>query len=125
MADTEKLVLDAASFVAAERLECQIRFDVPFGDLLAFLYEAVDPRREGPMATRVVDREGTQYFPDQGMVFMLWVQAKRDDPDASLTVFEELRLADLNGAHIRGLLGKGKGSTKSPTSSDEPVSAGS
>lgn len=121
----EMLVLDARSFNSAERLECQVRFDASFGDLLRNIFEAVDVRREGLMETRIVDREGTQFFPDQIILFMLWVQAKRTNPDAVLEDFDSLPIGDLTLAHIRGLVGKANGSAKSKKPSRGRGSAGS
>lgn len=123
--DTDKIVLDAASFNSAERLECQTRFDAPFGDLLRCMFEAVDPRRDGPMLVRIIDRDGVQHFPDQIIQFMLWVQTKRDRPDADLTEFDDLPLSDLNSAHVRGLLGKGNSNTKPKKQSRKRDSADS
>jgi hypothetical protein len=122
---TDELTLDAASFTAPERLECQTRFDNPFGDLMRCMFEAVDPRRDGPMTVRIVDRDGVQHFPDQIIQFMLWVQAKRDNPDADLTDFDDMRFAELASAHVRGLLGKDDSNTKPSSSSPAPDSADS
>lgn len=123
--DTEELVLDAASFTSPERMECQVRFDASFGDLLRCIFEAVDPRRDGPMETRIIDREGVQHFPDQILQFMVWVQAKRGDPDVELEDFDGLRFGELAGAHLRGLVGKDNGSAKSTRSSRGRSSAAS
>jgi hypothetical protein len=125
MATEAALVLDARSFNSAERLEVQIHFDTPFGDLLQALFEAVDPRREGPSVRHIVARDGTRFFPDQVIAFCLWVQAKRDRPDAELAEFDDLALADLVAAHVGGLMGKGGRSTRPARSSPEPASSGS
>ncbi len=109
----EVLKLDALSFTGPERLECQQQFDTPFGDLLQCVFEACDLRRDGPMTVQIVDREGIQHFPDQIIQFMLWVQIKRDDPDAELSMFDDLQWGDLNRAYIKGRLNRlGKASTK-------------
>lgn len=128
MPDTEgpdKIVLDAASFNSAERMECQTHFDAPFGDLLRCIFEAVDLRRDGPAVVQIIDRDGVQHFPDQIIQYMLWVQTKRERPDAELDEFDNLVWRDLSGAHIRGLLGKDQSSGKPKKSSRGRASAGS
>lgn len=122
--ETEALVLDVRSFNSAERLECQVRFDATFGDLLAALYEAIDPDRETVSQIRI-EVDGDRAFPDQIVQFMLWVQAKRDDPDVSIEAFDDLTLAELNSAFVRGMAGKASKRTRSKRSSPEPDSASS
>lgn len=120
----ETLTLDPTSFNSAERLECQTRFDAPFGELLRCVFDALDPRREGP-PTQIIDRDGVQHFPDQIMQFMLCVQARRTNPLASLGDFDELRYADLASAYVRGRLGKETKTTEPTSSSQESSSADS
>jgi hypothetical protein len=107
-----ELVLDPYTFTAPERMECQVQFDTAFGDLLTYTRQSWDPAREGPMTSAVVARDGTRYFPDQIIAFMLWVQEKRTRPDVQLAEFDGLTLAELNSAHVRGLLGKAQGSNR-------------
>lgn len=121
----EQLILDAASFTASERMECQVNFDTPFGDLLRCIFEAIDPRRDAPISVPIVDRDGVQHFPDQIIQFMLWVQSKRDDPDVELSTFDDLLWRDLSKAHLGGLLGKDKPAGKSKKSKRGRGSAGS
>lgn len=119
-----ELVLDLSTFNAAERLECQVQFDTAFGDLMRYIRESWNPDREGPMASAVVARDGTRWFPDQIIQYMLWVQEKRTRPDAELSEFDELPLAALNGAHVAGLLGKAtRTSTASRRSRRQPSSS--
>lgn len=128
MPDTEgpeQIVLDAASFNSAERLECQTRFDAPFGDLMRCINEAIDPNRTVAQQIRIVDRDDVQHFPDQIIQFMVWVQTKRTRPDATLDEFDGLEYRDLSSAHIRGLLGKDQTATKPKKSSRGRASAGS
>lgn len=128
MPDTEgpdKIVLDAASFNSAERLECQTRFDAPFGDLMRCINEAIDPNRTVAQSIRIIDRDDVQHFPDQIIQFMVWVQTKRTRPDAALDEFDGLEYRDLSSAHIRGLLGKEPATTKPKKSSRGRGSAGS
>lgn len=124
-----KLTLDANSFNAAERMECQVHFDAPFGDLLACIYEAVAPRtKNNPQAIiRIEDRDGNRAFPDQIIQFMLWVQTKRDDPDVELSAFDGMVIDELEGVHLRGLVGKARSraSGKSGKPSTEAGSADS
>lgn len=101
-----ELVLNAGTFNAAERREVQRHFDTAFGDLLQHLRDYVTAEREGPMPTAIVDREGTRYFPDEILAYMLWVEARRTNPDAKLEDYDELSEAALRSAHVRGLLGK-------------------
>ena len=78
------------------------------------------------MVDAVVARDGTRWFPDQIITFMLWVQARRADPDVEVAVFEDLSHGDLNRAYIKGLgLGKADAVTKSTRSSRGRKSAGS
>lgn len=121
MPDTEgpdKIVLDAASFNSAERLECQTHFDAPFGDLMRCINEAIDPNRTVAQSIRIVDRDDVQHFPDQIIQFMVWVQTKRTRPDATVDEFDGLEYRDLSSAHVRGLLGKA--STGKPTKQARP-----
>lgn len=120
-----ELVLDPYSFNGAERLEIQTAFDTAFGDLLQYVRESWDPNRSGPMASAVVARDGTRHFPDQILARLLWVQERRTRPDAELSEFENLPLAELNSAHVRGLIASGKAlkSTRSRQSSSAPDSS--
>ena len=43
-----------------------------------------------------------------GLPFLLWVQAKRDRPDADLAEFQGVGHGDLQWAHLGGLLEKQK-----------------
>jgi hypothetical protein len=120
------LILKPGSFTSPERMECQVRFDAPFDNLLDYTFTAVDPRREGLLAGEIVARDGTRAFPDQIIQFMLWVQAKRDDPDVQLEQFDSLTLAEIRGARLRALLGKaGSGNGRSTSSSPVPASSDS
>lgn len=124
----EQLTLDPYTFTAPERLEVQQRFDTAYGDLLDYIRESWNPNRKGPMESAIVDRrDDTRYFPDQIIAFMLWVQEKRTRPDAELADFDGLTLAELNGAHVRGLLGKARqtSSTRRKRSGPGPDSSGS
>lgn len=121
MADTEgldKIVLDAASFNSAERMECQTHFDAPFGDLMRCINEAIDPNRTTAQQIQIIDRDGVHHFPDQIIQYMVWVQTKRDRPDATIDEFDDLEYRDLSSAHVRGLLGKA--STGKPTKRGRP-----
>lgn len=122
-----ELVLDPYTFTAPERLEVQVQFDTAYGDLLDYIRASWDPKREGPMQTAIVARDGTRWFPDQIIAYMLWVQEKRTRPDADLAEFDGLTLAELNSAHVRGLLGKARrpASTRPKTSGPGPDSSGS
>lgn len=121
-----ELVLNAGTFVAAERREVQRHFDTAFGDLLQYLRDYVTAEREGPMPTAIVARDGTRYFPDEILAYLLWVEARRTDPDAKLEEYDELSEAALRSAHVRGLLGKaGTASTRPRTSGPGPGSSDS
>lgn len=116
-----ELVLNAGTFNATERREVQRHFDTAFGDLLQYLRDYVTAEREGPMPTAIVARDGTRYFPDEILAYLLWVEARRTDPDAKLDEYDELSEAALRSAHVRGLLGKaGTASTRPRTSGPGP-----
>ncbi len=102
-----ELVLDVDSFDWAERLECQQRFDNEWGDILKYLRALVNPGREGAMPFRLFDRDKNLIVGDELLPFLLWVQAKRDRPDADLAEFQVAH-GDLRWAHLNGLLGKAK-----------------
>jgi hypothetical protein len=119
--DGGRLELDARSFTLPERVECSIKFDSEFGDLLEYLFAVIDPSRKEPVPTAIVDREGRRYFADEIIAYMLWVQAKRGDPDADPDAYNDQGHLDLQRAHIRGLLKKaGRASTKRRQSSTPP-----
>lgn len=121
-----ELVLNAGTFNAGERREVQRQFDTAFGDLLQYLRDYVTAEREGPMPTAIVARDGTRYFPDEILAYLLWVEARRTDPDAKLDEYDELSESALRSAHVRGLLGKaGTASTRPRTSGPGPASSGS
>lgn len=121
-----ELVLNAGTFNAAERREVQRHFDTAFGDLLQYLRDYVTAEREGPMPSAVVARDGTRWFPDDILAYLLWVEARRTDPDAQLDDYDDLSEAALRSAHVRGLLGKGgTASTRPARSSSGPASSGS
>ena len=121
-----ELVLHCASFVAAERAEVQVHFDTAFGDLVQYLRDYLSGEREGPMTTAIVTREGARWFPDQIMAYMLWVEARRTDPDAQLEDYAELSEYALRAAAVRGFMGKaGTPSTRQRTSGPVPGSSGS
>jgi hypothetical protein len=124
-----ELVLDVDSFNWAERLECQQRFDNEWGDILKYLRALVNPGREGAMPFRLFDRRETLIVGDQLLAFLLWVQARRDRPDAELAEFEGLAPGDLRWAHLNGLLARGKArkdeSVKSKPSSRRRASSSS
>jgi hypothetical protein len=104
--------LDARSFNRAERLEVQQRFDVEFSDVITYLFEMINPGRTGAMPFALVERDGeTRHFGDEVLQFMVWVQAKRVAPAAALEAYDEVALADLTSAHVRGILGKARGGT--------------
>ena len=120
------LVLNAGSFTAAERREVQRRFDTAFGDLLQYLRDYVTAEREGPMPTAIVARDGTRWFPDDILAYLLWVEARRSAPDAQLEDYDDLSEAALRSAHVRGLLGKdGAPTRRRKTSGPGPDSSGS
>ena len=120
------LVLDPYSFTAPERLRVQVQFDTAYGDLLDYIRASWDPNRTGPMESAIVARDGTRHFPDQIIAFMLWVQELRTRPDAELADFDGFTLAELNGAHVRGLLrGKVTTTSRSRRPSRSPDSSGS
>lgn len=133
-----RIELDAWSFNAAERHECQVQFDSEFGDLLEYLFRvvrpttrwtpvpvldaegkpAVDERGEpvvrkptGPVDVAIVDRNGRRYFADEILSFMCWVQAKRTRPDADLAEFSDVVIDELTTAHLVGLVKKATGGT--------------
>lgn len=103
-----ELVLDVDSFDWAERLECQQQFDNEWGDLLKYLRAMVNPGRDGAMPFRLFDRKDNLIVGEQVLAFMLWVQARRDRPDAELAEFQGLGHGDLRWAHLNGLLGKAR-----------------
>lgn len=107
------LELDARSFTLPERVECSIRFDTEFGDLLEYLYQVINPQRTAPVPNAIVDRDGRRHFADEIIAYMLWVQAKRDNPDADPGAYNDQGHLELQRAHIRGLLKKaGQANTK-------------
>lgn len=112
-----ELVLNAGSFNAAERREVQRQFDTAFGDLLQYLRDYIAAEREGPMQTAIAARDGTRYFPDEILAFMLWVEARRTDPAARLEDYDDLSEAALRSAHVRGLLGKAGTPSRGPRTS--------
>lgn len=116
-AEPAELVLDLDSFDWAERLECQKRFDNEWGDILKYLRALVNPGRAGAMPFRLFDRDTNLIVGDDVLPFLLWVQAKRDRPDAELTEFEGMAHADLQWAHLGGLLEKQK---RAATGNAEP-----
>lgn len=140
--EPEQFVLDAWSFNAAERHECQVQFDTEFGDLLEYLFKVVRPvsrwvpqpvfnadgelqldadgkpvmtEPTGPLTVAIVDRSGRRWFSDEILSFFCWVQAKRDRPDAELAEFVDMSPGDLTSAHLGGLLKKVRGGTGSST----------
>lgn len=125
--DTDELVLNPGSFTGPERREVQQRLKVPFTDLMAYTLEAIDRiYQESPSEPRVlVAADGALVFPDEVLQVMVWVQARRDDPEAKLEDFDQLTMADLNSARIRGLRGKANSGSTSTTSSTESPSADS
>lgn len=102
-----ELILDVDSFDYDERLECQQRFDNEWGDILKYLRALVNPGREGPMPFRLFDRRDNLIVGDDLLSFLLWVQAKRDRPDAELAEFQ-VGHGELRWAHLNGLLGKAR-----------------
>lgn len=121
--EPDVLKLDTRSFVAAERLEVQQRFDTAFGDLVQYIRDYVTGGREGPLQTAITDRNnGTRWFPDQIMAYMLWVEARRTDPTARLEDYDDVPEVELRSAAVRGFLGKGgTPSTKPTPSSNGPA----
>ena len=114
------LKLDTRSFVAAERLEVQQRFDTAFGDLVQYIRDYVTGGREGPLPTAIIDRDKTRWFPDQIMAYMLWVEARRTDPTARLEDYDDVPEVELRSAAVRGFLGKGG----TPSTKPKPSSSG-
>lgn len=127
MADGDELVLEPGSFTGPERREVQQRLKVPFGDLMVYTHEAVNRLyEESPADLRVlVAADGALVFPDEVLQVMVWVQARRADPEAQLEDFDHLTLRDLNSARIRGIKGKATSGETSTTSSPESPSADS
>lgn len=124
--EPERYTLECYTFTGPERAEVQVYFDTAYGDLLTYIEQSWDPNREGPMQSAIVTREGARWFPDQIIAYMLWVQERRTRPDAQLAEFDGLTLAELNGAAVRGWLGKVRArSTKPETSGPGPDSSGS
>lgn len=120
---SDDLVLDAGSFTSAERLEIQAKWDYPFTGILDHLRQSMGSGTQ--ITTAVVSRDGERAWPDQIIAHMLWVQARRADPDATLATFEALSQAQLNNAFLDGLLGKGWRTARSKRSSRGSSSAGS
>lgn len=112
--EVEQLVIDVRTFTSPERLECQIHFDATFGELINVVKDAIYPNRT--VAEVRVEGANGRVFPDQVAQFMLWVQAKRDDPDAALEDFDHLNLQEVQSAFTRGLLGKAPRRTNAPRS---------
>jgi len=124
--EPKRYTLECYTFTGPERAEVQTHFDTAYGDLLTYVEEAWNPKREGPMESAIVTRDGTRWFPDQIIAYMLWVQERRTRPDADLAEFDGLTLAELNGAAVRGWLGKVRApSRKRATSGQEPDSSAS
>lgn len=123
--DTDELVLNPGSFTGPERREMQQRFDVPFGDLMAYTVGAIRPGRKYRTEPLVDVRDGTHHFPDEVLQFMAWVQAKRTDPEAKLEDFDHLTLRDLADARARGIQGKAPEPETSTRSSPDSSSAAS
>ncbi len=126
--DADKVVLDPRSFTGPERREVQQLLKVPFADLLAYTREAVMRLFETePGELRVlVAADRALVFPDEVLQVMVWVQARRADPDVKLEDFDGLTMSDLNSARIRGLRqGKALTGGSSTTSSTESPSADS
>lgn len=122
--EPDEFVLDAKSFDSAERMECQVRFDTPFGDLMRYTLAAIDARRPGPLQL-LETRAGATVWPDEVLQFMVWVQARRTDPDAALADFDGLTIGELAQARVRGAVGKAPTATMSTSSSPGPGSADS
>ena len=125
--DTDELVLNPGSFTGPERREVQQRLKIPFADLMIYTQQAVNRLyQDSPDELRVLAAaDGTLVFPDEVLQVMVWVQARRDDPEAKLEDFDQLTMADLNSARIRGLRGKANSDSTSTTSSPESPSASS
>lgn len=128
-ASTE-LVLDAASFTGPERRDVQQRFAIPFGDLLTYTFDAMiaGARADAaPLAPLVDPRDGALHFPDDVVQYMLYVQARRTDPAATVEQFDHLTLRDLANARARGIPKPAApaGNRRSPTSPNGSGSAGS
>lgn len=123
-----ELVLNPGSFTGPERREVQQRFKVPFGDLLDYTYQAVrralaEQRGADPLPV-LAGADGALVFPDEVLQVMVWLQARRSDPDAQLEDFDGLTMADLNSARLRGLRPKATGPEPSTRSSPGSGSAG-
>lgn len=122
MADDE-LVVSPGSFTGPERRELQDAFDCWFGDLLTYTVDAVRPGRE--RVEPLTGADGRRWWPDDVVQHMVWIQARRVDPDAKLEDFDHLTLRDLNSARVRGYQGKGPGSGRSKRSPSGSSSADS
>lgn len=126
--DEDELVLSPGSFTGPERREVQQHLKIPFADLMMYTSEAVnrlyldtpgDPQR--PLTAP----DGALVFPDEVLQVMVWVQARRADPEAKVEDFDHLTMRDLNSARIRGIRGKATSGETSTTSSPESPSADS
>lgn len=128
MADDDELVLEPGSFTGPERREVQQHLKVPFAELLAYTRDAVvrlyDKEPDGVLRV-LTAADGALVFPDEVLQMMVWVQARRADPDAQLEDFDQLTMSDLNSARIRGLRGKALTGGSSTTSSTGSPSADS
>jgi hypothetical protein len=93
------LHVDLLSFDAAERLEIQTHFDCHYRDLVLVVQaEFVTGANEESHAA--VDRAGIRHFPDQILMFLMWVTARRTAPDVTLESFATLRWPDLRESLI-------------------------
>ncbi len=102
------LELDLDTFTADERLECQIQFDNEWSDIAKYLRALCNPWREGAMPFKLFDRKERLVVGERILAYMLWVQAKRTDPEAELEPFTNMANGALRRAHLDGLLGKAK-----------------
>lgn len=130
MADVE-VALNPGSFTGPERRLVQQHLKIPFADLLTYTREAVYrlyplPDEEPADLRVLVAADGALVFPDEVLQVMVWVQALRTDPDVKLEDFDQLTMADLNNARVRGInRGKASMGGSSTTSSTESPSADS
>jgi len=86
--------VDLLSFNAAERLEIQGHFDCHYRDLV-LVVQAEFVTGAGDESYAAVDRAGTRHFPDQILMYLMWVTARRSDPEVALESFAELGWKDL------------------------------
>jgi len=108
--------LDLGSFVRSERREIQNRFGHDFATLRRYAYAGL---MVSTPADKVLTCKGEPVWPDDVLLFAIYVQRKRADPSAKETDFDDVGLSDLTDAIIATEPAKKarKSSTKKKTSS--------